>query len=461
MASKRIARQAATPVGLLKRLNRSWFSSVTEPRAADQVKFPLVGVLQLICLCFATGEVNQRAVERRSTQLRETLRDELDLPDGRMADNTVGTLLPRLAPSELRYVLHDQVKAEHARKGLKPTRLKSKLKVVAVDGKALSTLRRHDLERITRTQLKLDPDKAVGDAQIRTVFEAHFDHVQLVQANGDAAKDSERIHHGLTRVHRATLVSSDAAVCIDQRPIPGSSNESGQFPAMLKELELTYGRTRLYDVVTADAGNTSIAAGTYLTSRKVDYFFAIKSPNGDIHAEALRRLESAEPAWTKVEVRNGKSVVYSVFVASMPAGYLDWSSGRQLVRVERQVVGESDVESVGNRYFVTSLMPDKLTPEDAYRICRIHWRCENEGHWTADTLLREDARQPSFSRHPTGMLVASLLRMLAQNVVAVLRALSRIKHSRRRPTWRQVAEHVLCTSFTPRLDTTEFDACPG
>ena len=145
----------------------------------------------------------------------------------------------------------------------------------------------------------------------------------------------------------------------------------------------------------------------------------------------------------------------------MPKGYLQWGSARQLVRVERHVVGETDVESVGNRYFVTSLKPTALDSEDAYRLCRMHWRCENEGHWTTDTLLHEDARRPSFTRHPLGMLTTSLLRMLAQNILAVLRALSRLKHTRRRPSWREVSEHVLCASFLPLLDSTEFDACPG
>lgn len=461
MACKRIARQAATPKGFLRRLQTAWFAKVTDPRAADQVKYPLAGLLALICLAFASSEVTQRGAERRSSQLRRSVRHPLGLPDERIADNTIGTLIPRIAPQEIRYLLHDQVKAEHVRKGLPPVRLKSKRGVVAVDGKVLSTLQRHDLERLTRKYYELEQDAPVSDDEIRAAFETVYPSVQLVRESGDSGEKSGPIHHGLIRVHRATLVSSEAAVCIDQRPIPGASNESGQFPMMLRELELTYGRTSIYDIVTADAGNTSVAAGKYLASREVDYFFTIKESNGEIHAEALRRLDSASALWTRTESQKGKSIVYSVFTAPMPEGYLKWDTARQLVRVERQVVGETDVESVGNRYFVTSLSPEALDPEDAYRLCRMHWRCENEGHWTSDTLLREDARQPSFSRHPLGMLTTSLLRMLAQNTLAVLRALSRLKHARRRPSWREVSEHALCALFLPLIDSTEFDASRG
>jgi len=43
------------------------------------------------------------------------------------------------------------------------------------------------------------------------------------------------------------------------------------------------------------------------------------------------------------------------------------------------------------------------------KISRLHWRCEEETHWTADAMLLEDKRRPSWSRHPVGVFVVSLL----------------------------------------------------
>ena len=63
--------------------------------------------------------------------------------------------------------------------------------------------------------------------------------------------------HGLFRTHRLTLTSSAAPVTLAVTTIPGATNEVGSAPAMLKSTLARYGRTRLCEVVTADAGNCS------------------------------------------------------------------------------------------------------------------------------------------------------------------------------------------------------------
>jgi hypothetical protein len=54
----------------------------------------------------------------------------------RIADNTFGKLLPRLAVGELMACLHRLVKAEHRRGNLAPTRLPHG--TVAIDGRMVS-----------------------------------------------------------------------------------------------------------------------------------------------------------------------------------------------------------------------------------------------------------------------------------------------------------------------------------
>ena len=48
--------------------------------------------------------------------------------------------------------------------------------------------------------------------------------------------------------------------------------------------------------------------------------------------------------------------------------------------------------------------------------------------------------------------------MMAMNILAVLRALTRRGPKQIKPTWREAAEHILCVAFIPILAAEGFDA---
>lgn len=136
-----------------------------------------------------------------------------------------------------------------------------------------------------------------------------------------------------------------------------------------------------------------------------------------------------------------------------------WRHARQLIRVQR--VAEHPVtghKTVGNRYYVTSKMASELDATGALSISRGHWRCEEETHWTTDVVLQEDRRRLAWSRHPNGVFVVSVLRMMALNILAVARKLSRIEGTNEPPAWHQVTEHFLLVLCATTLLTEEFDA---
>ena len=99
-----------------------------------------------------------------------------------------------------------------------------------------------------------------------------------------------------------------------------------------------------------------------------------------------------------------------------------------------------------------------LKAKHCLAISRGHWRWENETHWTADTQLGEDRRRLHWSRHPNGVLVASVLRMIALNILSVARQLSHLAYGSEKPTWHQVAEHFLLALCGATLRTEAFDA---
>ena len=67
----------------------------------------------------------------------------------------------------------------------------------------------------------------------------------------------------------------------------------------------------------------------------------------------------------------------------------------------------------------------------------MYWRCENEGHRTADVVWKEDARRSPWTRVPQAVYALADLRMLALNIIAVLRRMSRREWESRPIPWRE------------------------
>jgi hypothetical protein len=441
-------RQAATPKGIVRRLRDAHLERVNDPRVAGKVTYPLTSLLSAMVIAMVTRARSLRALERRTAQVARK-HGSLAGIDTRVADNTFGSVLARLDGKDLVARVHAAVKAEHRRGNLEPTLLP--VGTVAIDGKNVATLRWHDLCRV----LDLDRDRARPE-QVRSLLADPFPELQLcVPEHGEP--------YALARVHTVTLISSDAAVGVHQRPTLGHTNEIGSMPQLLEQLHAAYCRTRLFSMVTTDAGNTSWKVAGLIRSYHWDYFLQIKSGHGDLYAEAVRALQrqpAVQAERTVADQQNGQAVTYRVWRYDLSAqGWLDWDHARQLVRVERTAEDPHSGEvTTGNRYYVCSRGPQALGPMACLQISRAHWRCEDETHWSKDVILQEDRRRLAWSRHPNGVFIASLLRMMALNILAVARRLSRIGYSLETPSWRQVAEHFLLVLCDTVLDTEAFDA---
>jgi len=440
-------RQAATPKGLERRVRDLDFTQVTDPRVAGKVKLRLPALLTALVTAMVTKARSLRAVEQRTAQLVRKLGSWLGIAN-RIADNTFTGILPRLCFAELVGCLQHLVKAEHRRGNLKPTRLTAG--AIAIDGKNSATVRWHDLCRV------LDLDEASATpAEVKTKLGETYPAAQFCEP-------AEGRPYALMRVHTVTLISADAAPCIHLRPIEGATNELGAMPALLRELARDYKRTGLFGLVTSDAGNTACGIQGQIIRTGWQYCAQIKSEHGDLHQEAERVLaprRRARAAATYSDCENGQQVTYHLWGYDLEgAGWLDWTHARQLLRVERLAEASATAErTVGNRYYVTSLVPGDFGPKAALSTTRAHWRCELETHWTADAELGEDRRRLAWSRHPDGVLAVMAIRMMALAILAVARRLSRLGYTRETPTWHQVAEHFLLVLCDSVLETAAFD----
>jgi len=440
-------RQGATSKGLLMRLKDLELGAVREPRVVAKVDYCLELLMRTLVVAMVTAARSLRDVESRTQQIANNSEAGLGITT-KIADNTFGKVLPRVEHEDLVACLHRGVKAEHRRGKLRPTVLP--VGTVAIDGKNVATLRWHDLCRV----LELDQAKAQPE-QVKALLAERYPEVQLcVPEHGQP--------YALARVHTVTLVSSDAAVCIHQRPTLGHTNEVGSMPELLEELHTGYTRSSLITMVTTDAGNTSLKVAGLILKHRWDYFLQIKSEHGDLYTEAVAALASLSDeraGWTCGDTHNGKVVTYRVWQYDLTeTGWLDWTHARQLVRVQRTAEDPTTGEvAVGDRFYVSNKTPAELRAKACGKLSKVHWRCENETHWTADVEVQEDRRRLAWSRHPKGVFVVSVLRRIAANILAVARKLSRLGDSGETPSWHQVAEHFLLVLCISILETGAFD----
>ena len=440
-------RQAATPKGLQKRIQDLDLSQVEDPRMAKNVDIALPTLLAALITAMTTQARSLRAVERRTEQIAAKLGSFLGIVT-RIADNTFGRVLSRLKVADMTACLHRLIKAEHRRGNLVPHNLPEG--AAALDGKNAGTLHWHDLCRV----LELDPQKATSE-EVKAALVEKYPEAQLcVPEHGKP--------YALIRMHTVTLISAKAAPCIHIRPILGKTNEIGSVPDLLNELHDSYGHTGLFKVITTDAGNTSLGTAQMTLNKGWDYFAQIKSEHGALFLEAVRELgvrDDPSASATYADQQNGKTATYYAWQYDLgQTGWLDWTHARQLIRIKRvtehPVTGEI---TIGNRYYVCNRPLEMLDARLALDFSRAHWRCEDETHWTCDVELGEDRRKLSWSRHPRGILIVAVVRMIALCILAIARKLSRMAYGKETPSWAQVAEHFLLVLCGTTLLTVDFD----
>ena len=442
-------RQAHSLKGSKRRLNDAHFELVDDPRRQASVGHSMKSVLHTVVVSLMSGLTSSRACEVVTAGLGRAARKAFGIRE-RIADNTISRVLRMVATVQLVWALVRQVKAEHRRGNLKPEVVA--MGVVAIDGKNAGTVHWKDLKRMC----KVEGDGPEAIEAIRKVLAEKYPYAQLhVPKKGKP--------YAVVRVLNATLISSEAAVCIYTRPIEAETNEIGALPEALKELHAAYWNTSLFTTVTTDAGNTSLETTRQIRSYRWHFFCGIKANNGEIYAEGLRQLGylgTAKAQASYSDKQNGKVVTYWVWVWDLGCeGYLDWDHARQVVRVRRVTEDlATGKRTVGNRYYVTSLSPQQLPPSQALKLSRAHWRIENNTHWTADTLLGQDRRRLALTTDPNGIVAVWVLAAIALNVLAVLRCLSRVGHTGRRPSWKEAIAYILTLVLRVRLDVTAFDA---
>ena len=402
------------------------FAAVRDPRDRRGRRWGAQTLLQTAVVGLMLLAKSLRAIERLSKDLADAGRIQGLLR--RVADSTMGDFLCRLSPTDLRHHLHRQILAEHRRKALEPTVLP--IRAIAIDGKTTATLD----------------------------FEANKNCQKQSPENGAP--------YWLHRVVNATLISSSAAVCIDQIPIPAKTNDMGIFPKIWKALLSVYTRANLFDLVTTDSGFCSEKNARLIDASHKAYWISLKDNQPDLKREAERVLlakakRCAPEAQTDWESDSSRGWIRrQLWRTDEMAGWGKWTHLRQ-VALLRVLVREPDgTERVlEDRYYLTNLVRGRLDGTELIRLSRAHWRIENDLHGALDIQWQEDHGR--WVQRGNGLAVSSLLRVIAYNLMVLLRAVHLRTQEARAAAWDQLRDWVRDAMLWPELAPADEEATPA
>lgn len=409
---------------LRQRRDALLFDGIRDPRRRRGRRWKAQTLLSTTVVSLMLLARSLRAAERLSEDLAGAGRFKGLVR--RLPDSTLGDFLAEVSPTAIRRHLHEHILAEHRRKALEPVVVP--IRAIAVDGKNVATL----------------------------------DHA----ANPDCQKQSPegKPPYWLYRTVNATLISSTAAVCVDQQPIPADTNDMGIFADFYAGLTRTYGRANLFELLSTDAGFTSQENARLVDDDGKAYWMALKGNQPDLLAEArrvlipksLREAPEAETDWEQDSSRGW--IRRQLWRTDEMAGWGVWTHLRQVVVVRvLQAPGpqhgrspsQGPVHILEERFHVTNLPSGRLSAENLIRLDRAHWRIENNFHGALDVQWQEDHGR--WVQRKNGLPVTSLLRVLAYNLMSLLRAVHLRTDAARRIAWMQLRDWVRDAMLWPEL----------
>jgi len=254
------------------------------------------------------------------------------------------------------------------------------------------------------------------------------------------------------RTVTATLTSSTVRPCIDVTPIPARTNEMGIFRAALEHLVSAYAGSDLFRLITYDAGACSLDNANAVREHHLHYVLGLTAAQPTMFQAAQVWLGTLAVQATSVDLVSGKVVTRRLYLGA--AKELDSPQGwevhlRTVLRVETETVDAIGKRSIDNRYLISSLAHDRLTPKEWLLLLRRHWAVETT-HQILDVAFEEDDH-PWIEQNPRGMLVVAILRRVAYTLLTLFRSATQRSDARRHVPWKNLFRDI----YTALLVTTQ------
>lgn len=387
---------------LHSRLPEAGFEHVPDPRREASVQWSLPTILTVVVTGILARCQSLAQLENLSAEMSLTARRLLNLPR-RLPDTTIRDTLVRLEPNALREALYRQIRKAVRRKALRPVGLP--FGVVSLDGKFT----------------------AIEDTKSKYV---------------SVCRNNAETDYGKLGTVTTTLISAAAKPCLDARPICGGWGEETVYDYALYELLDAYGSLDLFKLVVYDAGACSMANARSTREAGLHYMFRIKKGKQPKLAKATEQELGArgiDEADAIVDGDfNGEPERRSVYLSQNVSTWPRWTQMSTVIRVLWELLDrEGNVVKSDNRYYVSSLSQNALTPKQWIAVSRGHWAVENNCHHTFDTVFKED-NKPWISADAAGMLAVLLLRRIAYNILTLYRTVTQRSVNGRHTPWRDL-----------------------
>ena len=222
-----------------------------------------------------------------------------------------------------------------------------------------------------------------------------------VALDGKTLRGSRK--QGAPGSHLLSALSHHLGLTLGQVAVDDKTNEITQVEALLRHLVL---KDR---VITMDALLTQRQVAQTIVDGEGDYVMIVKGNQPQLRAD-IELVFTLPPAGDRqdsartLDIGHGRIEQRNLTTSEALLGYSDWPALAQVFELGRHVItqktGEERAEVV---YGVTSLSPERATPERLLELVRGHWHIENKSHWVRDVTFDEDRSQVRCGNIPQVM----------------------------------------------------------
>jgi len=222
-----------------------------------------------------------------------------------------------------------------------------------------------------------------------------------VALDGKTLRGSHK--QGAPGAHLLSALSHHLGLTLAQQAVDDKTNEITQVETVLRQLVL---RDR---VVTMDALLTQRHVAQTIVDEGGDYVMIVKDNQPQLRADielvfALPPVGDRQETARTVDIGHGRIEQRNITTSEALVGYSDWPGLAQVFELGRHVITQKTTEErVEVVYGVTSLTPERGTPERLLDLVRGHWQIENKSHWVRDVTFDEDRSQVRCGNIPQVM----------------------------------------------------------
>ena len=223
----------------------------------------------------------------------------------------------------------------------------------------------------------------------------------VVALDGKTLRGSKK--QGAPGTHLVSALAHHVGMTLAQHAVDDTTNEITAVETLLQQLVLE-GR-----IVTMDALLTQRHVAQTMVDKGGDYVMIVKETQPRLRADialvfTLPPVGDRQATARTVDLGHGRIEQRNITTSAALVGDSDWPGLAQVFELGRHVIlQKTGAERVEVVYGVTSLRPERATPERLLALVRGQWHIENKSHWVRDVTFDEDRSQVRCGNIPQVM----------------------------------------------------------